>query len=138
MTTKDDTIPTVTLAGATYRLTESVRFSTLLDLTDLAGEGRAGYLRACAIALYERCPVLRSRLGLGPYSGNPRDFAGRVLDALVDPAHRGGKARESTAVATTDEVYRALGAAGADIWTPLNGTAEDEVEAVAGNSDATP
>ena len=136
MTTKDDT--TVTIAGATYRLTEPLRFSTALDVAALIREGDAGTTRAGAVALMERCPALRSRLGLGPCGSDVRAYGSQVLDALVDPAHRGGKARQSTARASRAEVFEACGAALLGLADILTGASEPEVEAAAGNSDATP
>lgn len=139
MTTQDDNNPdTVEIAGAVYRMTESVRFSTALDISTLLLDGPINYYQAAALALYERCPTLRSRLGLGEYSGNPRAFGAAVLDALVDPSRRGGKAQHSTSRATPAEVYRAIGAAMLGATDILGGGLEVEVEAAAGNSDATP
>jgi len=86
----------------------------------------------------ERCPSLRSRLGLGQCGEDVRAYGSQVLDALVDPAHRGGKARESSARATTTEVYAACAAALDGLGEILLGASEPEVEAAAGNSDATP
>jgi hypothetical protein len=136
---KDDTTPTVTIAGAPYTLTEPVRFSIALDLISLIQHGGHGaYQRAAAVALYVRCPKLAARLGLGPYKGDPAAFGGLILDALVDPSFRGGAAAQSTSRATQLEVYAATAAAYPGVEAALAGTFEAEVEAAAGNSDATP
>lgn len=137
MTTTEGPL-TVTLAGTVYALTEPLRFSTALDLAELCREGNAGAMRAGAVALLERCPGLRSRLGLPAQSGDVRAYGSLILDALVDPSYRSGKARQSSAVATRDEVYAACGAALSGLAEVLSGTTEAEVEAAAGNSDATP
>lgn len=129
----------VILAGQEYELAQSVPLSVALDLAGLAtSEGSGDRMRAGAVALAWRCPALLPRLGLDRYRGDPWTYGGQVIDALADPSARAGKARQSSARATLQEITAACTAALDGAFDALRGTSQEDVDAAAHPTEPTP